>query len=163
MVAELKAEIGDYFVTLNMFQPLPAVFGAHGNANGGNVLGLGRMAGTHVLWLAGLHVRGDDRGQVRAARAKASAWAEGVEAYAKSLDLDGEYLYLNYADSVSQDPLSSYGEENLAKIAAAARKYDPDGVFQYRVPGGYKISKSYAGYADSGAGDEGSEDGHDEL
>lgn len=40
-----------------------------------------------------------------------------------------------------EDPLGSYGVENVAKIRAAARKYDPNQVFQKRFPGGFKISK----------------------
>lgn len=40
-----------------------------------------------------------------------------------------------------QDPLRSYGVENVAKIRAAAKKYDPKSFFQTRVPGGFKISK----------------------
>lgn len=40
-----------------------------------------------------------------------------------------------------KDPLASYGPENVAKIRAAATKYDPKQVFQKRVPGGFKISK----------------------
>lgn len=35
----------------------------------------------------------------------------------------------------------SYGAENVAKMRAAAKKYDPEQVFQIRVPGGFKISK----------------------
>jgi len=45
--------------------------------------------------------------------------------------------YLTFA----QDPLKSYGAGNVAKIRAAAAKYDPKQVFQARVPGGFKISK----------------------
>jgi hypothetical protein len=29
----------------------------------------------------------------------------------------------------------------VARIRAAAKKYDPEGVFQTRAPGGFKISK----------------------
>lgn len=43
------------------------------------------------------------------------------------------------ADRV-KDPLASYGAENVAKIRAAAAKYDPRQIFQTRVPGGFKIS-----------------------
>jgi hypothetical protein len=49
-------------------------------------------------------------------------------------------LYLDYADT-TQDPLKSYGSENVEKMKAAAKKYDPFGVFQDLVPGGFKISK----------------------
>lgn len=50
------------------------------------------------------------------------------------------YLYLDYADK-TQDPLASYGSDNIAKMKAVAKKYDPSGVFQDLVPGGFKISK----------------------
>lgn len=40
-----------------------------------------------------------------------------------------------------QNPLRSFGQENVAKMAAAAAKHDPDGIFQIRVPGGFKISR----------------------
>ncbi len=63
-----------------------------------------------------------------------------VRAYAISIGADNPYLYLNYAD-ITQDPLSGYGTENIQKMKAAAEKYDPDGVFQTLVPGGFKISK----------------------
>jgi len=46
---------------------------------------------------------------------------------------------LNYADN-TQDPLASYGSASVKKMKAAAKKYDPSGVFQKLVPGGFKIS-----------------------
>lgn len=60
--------------------------------------------------------------------------------YAQSLGKANGWIYLNYADE-TQKPLESYGEENVKKIRAAAKKYDPEGVFQTMVPGGFKISK----------------------
>lgn len=63
-----------------------------------------------------------------------------IRAYAESIGTDNPYLYLDYAD-VTQDPLQGYGVENIEKMKAAARKYDPQGVFQSLVPGGFKISK----------------------
>lgn len=48
------------------------------------------------------------------------------------------YQYLNYAD-ISQDPIGGYGEEIKAKLQAASKKYDPEGVFQKQVPGGFKV------------------------
>lgn len=63
-----------------------------------------------------------------------------IEAFARELGADVPFRYLNYCDG-SQDPLGSYGEENVKKMKAAAAKYDPTGVFQTRVPGGFKISK----------------------
>lgn len=63
-----------------------------------------------------------------------------IRAYAVSIGADNPYLYLDYAD-INQDPLASYGAENVKKMKDAAKKYDPEGVFQNLVPGGFKISK----------------------
>jgi hypothetical protein len=48
------------------------------------------------------------------------------------------FLYLNYADN-SQDPFTSYGKANKARLQAVSRKYDPTGVFQKAMPGGFKL------------------------
>jgi len=63
----------------------------------------------------------------------------GIREYAESIGADYPYLYLNYADN-TQDPLASYGSASVKKMKAAAKKYDPAGVFQKLVPGGFKIS-----------------------
>lgn len=127
------------FITQCMFQPLPTIFAKHGTARGGNVLGIDRMTDNAVLWLATLAVKGAD--QEEFGRAKMSAWVKSVGEFAKSVGSDVEWQYLNYAD-YSQDPLGSYGRENIELVRAAAEKYDPTGVFQSRVPGGFKISNS---------------------
>ncbi|KAI1172034.1 oxidoreductase FAD-binding protein [Nemania sp. FL0916] len=53
-------------------------------------------------------------------------------------NLYNPFQYLNYAD-ISQDPFTSYGKQNKARLQAASLKYDPSGVFQKRVPGGFKL------------------------
>jgi hypothetical protein len=50
------------------------------------------------------------------------------------------FRYANYA-ACWQDPLASYGEENWAFVGDVARRYDLEGVFQMRCPGGFKVSK----------------------
>lgn len=62
-----------------------------------------------------------------------------IRNYAKSIGGDDEYIYLNYADK-SQNPLRSYGSENLRKLRRVAEKYDPTAVFQRQVPGGFKLA-----------------------
>lgn len=73
----------------------------------------------------------------------AAAYATIAEIKAKSVatGTDNPFIYLNYAGEF-QDPLGSYGKANVAKIAALSAKYDPKGVFQKLVPGGYKIAKA---------------------
>lgn len=61
--------------------------------------------------------------------------------YAVSIGADNPYIYLDYAYK-TQDPLASYGQKNYAHIQAMAEKYDPIGVFQTMVPGGFKITKA---------------------
>lgn len=63
-----------------------------------------------------------------------------VAAYAASIGADNPFIYLDYADK-SQDPLGSYGSSNVELLRDAAAKYDPNGVFQTLLPGGFKISK----------------------
>lgn len=69
------------------------------------------------------------------------AWLiDKVKEYTVTVGADNEYIYLDYADEI-QDPLGSYGADNVYKMRAVAQKYDPKGVFQRQVPGGFKISK----------------------
>ncbi|KAL7934398.1 hypothetical protein V8C35DRAFT_302486 [Trichoderma chlorosporum] len=51
-----------------------------------------------------------------------------------------DFIYLNYAD-ISQNVLSTWGNNSLAKLQAVSKKYDPNGVFQKQSPGGYKLFK----------------------
>lgn len=130
------------FITQCMFQPLPTIFAEHGIARGGNVLGLNKLTDNAVVWLATLAVKGAE--QEEFGRAKMMAWVKSVGDFAKSVGSHVEWQYLNYADH-SQDPLGSYGQENVELIRTAANKYDPLGIFQSKVPGGFKISSSHQG------------------
>lgn len=49
-----------------------------------------------------------------------------------------KYEFMNYASSF-QDPIDSYGAENKLKLQDASKKYDPEGLFQKAVPGGFKL------------------------
>ncbi|KAK3659757.1 hypothetical protein LTR56_001121 [Elasticomyces elasticus] len=53
--------------------------------------------------------------------------------------LFNEYLYLNYA-APWQRPIAGYGAASVANLKAVSKKYDPKGVFQVQVPGGFKLS-----------------------
>ena len=65
------------------------------------------------------------------------------EIKAKSIEpgTDNPFIYLNYAGEF-QDPLGGYAKANVEKLKALARKYDPKGVFQKLVKGGYKLAKA---------------------
>jgi hypothetical protein len=61
-----------------------------------------------------------------------------VEDITKKEGVYHPYKYLNFAASF-QDPLASYGEKSLRTLKKVAHKYDPKGVFQTHVPGGFKL------------------------
>lgn len=63
------------------------------------------------------------------------------DAFAASHSGLNPYLYLNYAYK-TQKPIQSYGATNVKKLQAASKKYDPSGVFQKLVPGGFKLFAS---------------------
>ena len=46
------------------------------------------------------------------------------------------FIYLNYADK-SQDPFASWNAKK--HLLAVSKKYDPKGIFQTKVPGGFKL------------------------
>ncbi|KAH8662486.1 hypothetical protein BX600DRAFT_513317 [Xylariales sp. PMI_506] len=137
LVNEISARSPGCVVEM-VLQPLPTTFGQHSLASGGNMLGLERFTDDAVLLIA--VVEGSTPGFYEMAFPILKAAVEEIESYAKSVDGDIEFRYLNYCNG-TQDPLGSYGVENIKKMKAAAAKYDPLGVFQTRVPGGFKISK----------------------
>ncbi len=48
------------------------------------------------------------------------------------------YKYLNYADG-SQDVIGGYGNKSVNRLRKVSKRYDPRGVFQRQVPGGFKL------------------------
>lgn len=68
----------------------------------------------------------------------ATAALKEVERYTQEVGAANDWIYLNYAGR-TQDVIKSYGPQNVAKLRAASKKYDPEQVFQKLVPGGYKI------------------------
>ncbi|KAL1625202.1 hypothetical protein SLS56_007397 [Neofusicoccum ribis] len=157
MVAKLNPDGGDW-LTLTMFQPLPALFAERSVARGGNMLGLDQSPENHIRESSspntynntvadaiGIAVFMCYCGWKGAERDAAFEDAErelitSLKAFAASKGKDHPYIYLPYAYK-DQKPLEGYPAVNIEKIRAAARKYDPEGVFQTMVPGGFKITK----------------------
>lgn len=48
------------------------------------------------------------------------------------------FTYLNYAGT-NQDPIGTYGD--LPALQGVSKRYDPHGIFQTAVPGGFKLFK----------------------
>lgn len=137
-VADLSAQFGaDSGVGLNIVvQPLGRHFATPGA--GRNVLGLDRTL-THdsVVWLVQSFSTTAEQ-QAVLDPIIAGMTAE-LEAYATSQRANTPWRYHNYVNQ-EQQPLESYGRDNVQFMKAVAAKYDPRGVFQRRVPGGFKLS-----------------------
>lgn len=100
------------------------------------MLGVDRIKGNAILLVTAIQVETWQLAQAIAPKFKAGL-AE-IEAYAESLGAGVDFRYGNYCDG-SQNPFSSYGEENIRHMKEVSQKYDPDGIFQLRVPGGFKV------------------------
>jgi hypothetical protein len=156
VLANLKAKAkGDWGIYI-LYQPLPPAYWRDSAAKGGNVLGLERFndqvlcrkltncfventcLSSAVVYQPYISWQGAEQDALF--QAAGASLVNRIRDYAKSIKADNPYLYLDYADS-TQDPLTGYGKENVNKMKAAAKKYDPLGVFQKLVPGGFKISK----------------------
>ena len=73
----------------------------------------------------------------------AAAWVAAIQELVLVAGASDPFLFLNYADGF-QDPLGNYGQANLKFMEQVATRYDPNGVFQSLVPGGFKLSQARA-------------------
>lgn len=139
VVATLKASATGSYNVFALYQPIPQAIIKQGPAHGGNLLGLDRFNDTLVLYQPYLAWTGAEQDDLFEKQGK---WLnDQVNDYAKSIGADNPFIYLDYADK-SQDPLDSYGKKNVDLLKAVAKKYDPTGVFQTLLPGGFKVSKA---------------------
>ncbi|KAH6686329.1 hypothetical protein F5X68DRAFT_276370 [Plectosphaerella plurivora] len=105
-------------------------------ARDGNVMGLDSLEEDLLvvfvmpLWLDAKY---DD--DVHAASEK---WYKAIKEYTASVGKGHSFEFANYA-AWFQDPMASYGAENLEFLREVSQKYDPSGLFQKAVKGGYKL------------------------
>ena len=104
--------------------------------NGGNPLGLTPQEGP--LLLLNMNVQWNNAADDARILDFNRRIIDRTIAYAKANGLYDEYLYMNYA-SQFQDVIGSYGSANKARLVQIGKKYDPTGVFQDLVPGGFKL------------------------
>ncbi|KAI4601045.1 hypothetical protein KJ359_012232 [Pestalotiopsis sp. 9143b] len=139
-ITDWQAATGDdTFSLYTVFQPLPKILFDHGVEKGGNVLGMDREQGNSVLFQVFMVFTGAELEAT--ARAHLVSYRETVRARSVETGTGVDFAYLNYADK-TQDPISTYGEENVAFLQSVSAKYDPEQILQTRVPGGFKLPKS---------------------
>ncbi|KAH6693586.1 FAD binding domain-containing protein [Plectosphaerella plurivora] len=139
-ISSLKTTIGaENFMSVSILQPIPLHYGQIGLKTGGNVLGLEDLKHPAVMWDGGVVVTSDAAAFAVAQTGLHAMMAE-IKAFAESVGGLVDLVYLNYA-AANQDPLGSYGAERVRFLREVAAKYDPEGVFQMRIPGGFKLTR----------------------
>ncbi|RAH69245.1 FAD-binding oxidoreductase [Aspergillus aculeatinus CBS 121060] len=119
-------------------QPLPpAIYARHNMANS---LGLtaDRTDTSASLMIALLSVTWENEEDDAVVSKVAHEMIAGIEQAAQQAGAYHPFKYLNYANA-DQDPIASYGPASVAQLRQVARRVDPRGVFQDRVPGGFKL------------------------
>nr|XP_036583603.1 FAD binding domain-containing protein [Colletotrichum truncatum]KAF6792746.1 FAD binding domain-containing protein [Colletotrichum truncatum] len=126
------------FDVLVQLQPFTQSMVAHGLRKGGNVLGLEHVVadGPTTNWLIVLTT--DTLETQKKILPLALQYRKDINAHAKKLGVYKEWTYLNYAWA-DQDPIATYGDDNIAFLKLVAMKVDPDGVFQKRRKTGFKL------------------------
>jgi hypothetical protein len=104
-------------------------------ARGGNSLGLDP---SHPVVISMLSLTWDDAADDNRVMTAATVFIDLVEQEAKRRGVHSPFIYLNYANR-GQKVISGYGAATQAKLRGVSRKYDPAGVFQSAVPGGFKL------------------------
>ncbi|KAI6084062.1 hypothetical protein F4821DRAFT_271334 [Hypoxylon rubiginosum] len=117
-------------------QPYPLSLLQRSATQGGNVLGLDPELGplVSILFLTFWENREDDEKIVSSLREA----LDEIDRDATVRDTLVPFKYLNYA-ATFQDPIGSYGTVKVEKLRNASQKFDPDGLFQKGVPGGWKL------------------------
>jgi hypothetical protein len=117
------------------FQPLPHVL--YSKDASANVLGLDRFQDdlVNLLFIPSWTLPTDNE-RVYARMKQLEADLIALE---KQMGIYNPWVYLNYA-APWQKPIESYGAASVAFLNSVSKQYDPTGVFQKAVPGGFKLN-----------------------
>ncbi|KAF5616936.1 FAD binding domain protein [Fusarium sp. NRRL 25303] len=106
--------------------------------NGGNPTGLaGKTRPVGFVNLLAMWEKSEDDKHVYQVQQRME---NRINAAAEKRGLGSVFKYTNYA-SQFQDPFAGYGSDNRKKLLKVAEKYDPEGVFQTLVEGGFKLAR----------------------
>ncbi|KAI0118651.1 hypothetical protein GGR51DRAFT_497199 [Nemania sp. FL0031] len=117
-------------------EPIPTTLAAATAERGGNILGLDVPPEGIILTLGSFTFASEEL--YNAKDSAVQKLLSDIIALSKSNDVFNSWIDLNHAYR-SQNPFKSYGDENYDFLKATAEKYDPNGVFQTLMPGGFKL------------------------
>ncbi|KAI1204149.1 putative FAD-binding oxidoreductase [Annulohypoxylon truncatum] len=116
------------------WQPISSSAVLAGHASGGNPLGLQPVNQTWLVLDVGWWKPEDDE----LAHNYTLSIIDKIDDASKASGNYVDYIFMNDA-AADQPVIEHYGQENVAKLKATARKYDPDQVFQNLASGGFKL------------------------
>ena len=117
-------------------QPYPVSLLKKTASAGGNSLGLDPDSGPLVSVLLLMYWKNKADDDVILSTAKGVI--EEIDAVAVDRGQSVSYKYLDYAWDF-QNTIQSYGSDNVEMLKKVSLKYDPKGMFQKNVPGGFKL------------------------
>jgi hypothetical protein len=130
---DLVTVIGLVWVTT--FQPLPHVL--YSKDASANVMGFERFEEDLInILFVPTWTLATDTERVYARMKQLEADLVALE---KEMGVYNPWIYLNYAAGW-QKPIDSYGAASVAFLKSVSKQYDPRGLFQKAVPGGFKLS-----------------------
>ncbi|KAH8900830.1 FAD binding domain protein [Thozetella sp. PMI_491] len=121
-----------------MYVPQPRVIQNFAETRGGNVLGLENIEHDQISIFFSPRWKDDTYDDVMYKAAE--EWVNLANGIAEDMGTQDPFLYLGFAGGF-QKPLCGYGQDNVEFMRRVAAKYDPSGVFQTLVPGGFKLSE----------------------
>ncbi|KAI9662174.1 MAG: hypothetical protein M1831_002870 [Alyxoria varia] len=120
-----------------VLQPLTKGMLKKSQEHADNSLGLSPEDGPLVIVLMSeVHADAEDDNMISSTVLKL---IDEMQSLAQKRGKSARYRFTNYGYK-TQEILQGYGEENLDRLRAVSEKYDPNGFFQTRVPGGFKLS-----------------------
>ncbi|KJZ68455.1 hypothetical protein HIM_12157 [Hirsutella minnesotensis 3608] len=121
-------------LAVTFFPIVPSLIAAS-KARGGNVMGLEAPPEGLVMTVGSLSFTAAEYGVMSGL---ADGLLSGIIEAAKRNHVHHPYIDLNHAKG-SQKPFLGYGAGNYAFLKSTSQKYDPRGVFQALMPGGFKL------------------------
>ncbi|KAI1172627.1 hypothetical protein F4777DRAFT_581779 [Nemania sp. FL0916] len=124
------------FICSYTLQPYPRSLLEASAKKGGNSLGLNPDDGAIVsIALLAYWVNPADDERILGTFKEA---LEKIDKEAADRNQSINFKFLNYSFTF-QDPIGSYGAENKQRLQQVSKKFDPEGLFQKGVPGGWKL------------------------
>lgn len=118
-----------------LYEPLPVSALTHGQDGTPNSLGLDQASGNLIIVL--LDIMWSSAKDDNAIHSAVKSMFDQINKKATKGSVS-DFVYFNYA-GLFQDPISGYGTAPVKNLKAAGKKYDPKGIFQTLVPGGFKL------------------------